>query len=308
MIFDMHCDILTDITEQYDQGNKERLNEYHLDLYGKGNANMNVLINFIDPFEAGTAETFKHINEVALKLVAENENISVIKTKEQLLNLNPNTQWNSLLGIEGLSEVKNVQEMYDLGYRLLGLTWNEKNDYAAGSIQSGGLTTAGKKLIDEAVELGMIIDLAHLNEQSFWGVVEYLKKPLVVSHSGCRKLCNHVRNLSDEQLRAVAKSDGVVGIPSLSFFLEADSKDVIIDTYIDHIMHAIDVMTVENVAIGFDFCHYLKGEEYNDVKGLEDITCAPLVIELLRERGLTEESIEKIASKNVIRVFSQYLK
>lgn len=297
-IFDAHGDILSDVMEKFRVG-EDVFEDYHLELYKKGEIEGSVFINFSDPFSEKQDEYFQEVNLVALEYFKKREDIHVVT------NSYSSRKFNVLFGIEGLKPVKDlkhVKELVDLGYRLFGLTWNENNQFAHYCESKLGLTKLGEDLVKYADQHNLLIDLAHASEASFYDVLKISKKPLLVSHSGCRALFDHPRNLSDEQLIAIKNSGGVVGIFNIRSFLSEQKLDVSLDTFVDHIEHAVKVAGIDHVCLGMDFCYYLGSSSVSGTKGLDTIGDGQLIINKLRARGYNDVDINKIASKNIKRV------
>jgi len=161
--------------------------------------------------------------------------------------------------------------------------------------------------------LGMLIDVSHLNEKSFWDVIEVTTGPIIASHSNARALCGAPRNLTDQQIRAVAERGGVVGFNSWGDFI--DARDPTLARALDHISYLVDLAGPDHVGFGFDFMDYFDsdpaspepGQPLAFCRGLARCEDAPGLIEALRDRGYTEELLEKIAFGNFHRVISQVL-
>jgi membrane dipeptidase len=133
----------------------------------------------------------------------------------------------ALMGVEGGHAIENSLEKLDTfyarGVRYMTLTWNNGNDWAGSSMdpsRSGGLSAFGKQVIRRMNQLGMLVDVSHVSDATFWDVLKTTSWPVIASHSGCRALAAHPRNLSDDQLRAIAENDGVVGIIFYPVFLD----------------------------------------------------------------------------------------
>lgn len=191
-----------------------------------------------------------------------------------------------------------LQMIHRVGVRVIGFTHNPRSDAADGVGETqtgGGLTSFGKELVQAMNELGMMIDVAHLSEHGFWDVLKHSASPVIASHACCRALCDHPRNLTDEQLRALAQAGGVVGITFVPFFV--DDNQPTFGRLIDHIEHAIDVAGVDHVGIGSDF----------DGGGtlVDDATKFPSIAAALKERGHGDDAIKKVMGQNHFRLFQQ---
>lgn len=199
-----------------------------------------------------------------------------------------------------------LQQYYDIGVRVMGLTWNYSNELGEGvyrqygdlkkSPSSGGLTSLGKKLVKTMNGLGMIIDVSHLDEGTFWDVVNLSRSPIIASHSGAYNLKKHDRNLKDKQLLAIKENGGVVGVVLYTGFLSY-KEDVYIKDYVDHIDYIVDLIGIDYVAFGSDF----DGAQMP--KDLKDASELGKIISELEKRGYRDEDIEKIKYKNIFRVF-----
>jgi membrane dipeptidase len=198
---------------------------------------------------------------------------------------------------------------YAAGLRSLGPVWSRPNAFAHGvpfafpaSPDTGpGLTKAGHRLVARCAELGVAVDLSHLNEQGFWDVARLDRAPLIASHSGMHALCASTRNLADRQLDAIAASGGLVGIVFAAPFLRADGADdadTPIATIVAHVRYAADRMGVAHVALGSDFDGATMPDELGDVAGL------PKLIDALRADGFSDDEVRAIAWDNWRRVLA----
>lgn len=188
-----------------------------------------------------------------------------------------------------------------LGVRSITLTHNPSTWAAAGNAESrcgGGLTCFGVKLVQEMGRIGMLVDVSHISERGFWDTLETASRPVIASHSCCRALCDHPRNLTDEQLRALAQNGGVVGITFVESFLRADwTPDQMFGTFdalLDHIDHAVNVAGIDHVGLGSDF----DGGGTAIRSALE----FPRITAGLLERGYGEEAVRKILGGNHLRL------
>ena len=212
----------------------------------------------------------------------------------------------SLEGAEPLDgDLSVLRLFYRLGVRGVGLTWNHRNQAADGVGESrtrGGLTEFGVELVKELNRLGMWVDIAHLSPRGVEDVLEISRSPVVASHANCYALCPHPRNLTDEQLRAVAATGGVVGVTFYRGFIATDKEQATLDRLVDHIDHIVSVMGVDHVGLGSDFDGFL-GEPAPS--GLEDAACLPHLTAELVARSYQPEDIRKVLGGNFLRVFRE---
>lgn len=198
-----------------------------------------------------------------------------------------------------------LRMFYRLGVRALGLTWNGRNELADGvgvSSRPGGLTSFGREVVAEMERLGMVIDVSHLAEPGFWDVFDLASKPFIASHSNARAICDHPRNLTDAQIKAVAEKGGVIGINFFSSFLTT-RNDASIDDVVGHIEYMFDLVGPDYVGIGSDFDGISKTPS-----GLQDVSCLPTLSEALLKRGHTMETVAKVMGENFRRVFAEVMK
>lgn len=209
----------------------------------------------------------------------------------------------AVLSIEGgdalQGELSALRVFYKLGVRSICLTWNYRNEIADGvldGLSGGGLTPFGKKVIEEMNSLGMLIDLSHLSERGFWDVMEITGSPVIVSHSNAKAVCGHVRNLTDDQIRAVHQNNGVIGINFYPSFLN-DSEKAEISDIVRHIEYMASLIGCENIGLGADFdgVECLPG----GICGIQD---TEKIFNELLKLNYSEELINKIAGTNFLRV------
>jgi len=229
-------------------------------------------------------------------------------------------------GVEPLGQDLNLlRAFYELGLRSVGLTHARRNAAGSGGIfkPSGspgdGLTNFGRDVVRECERLGILIDLAHINPRGFEDIVELTSKPLIVSHTNVRKFCDIERNISDEQIKIVGQRGGVIGVNAI--LVSQDPEASTIDRYVDHIEHVIDLIGIDGVGIGFDFCEYLFQQMSESVRAdlaakltmphfIPDLTNHSHARNLTRkliERGFSDEEIEKILRGNWLRIFEEIL-
>jgi membrane dipeptidase len=220
----------------------------------------------------------------------------------------------AILHLEGAEPIgpalDELEVLVAAGMRSLGLVWSRPNRFATGvpfeapgsPDQGPGLTDLGRELVRACNSLGVVVDVAHLNARGFWDVAEVSEAPLVASHCGAHALSPSPRNLTDDQLRAVGESGGIVGINFHVGFLRADCEDDA-DTPVAliarHAAHVADVAGVDAVGLGSDFDGATMPRELGDVAGL------PLVVSALREVGFSEDEVEAIAWGNWLRVLRE---
>lgn len=198
-----------------------------------------------------------------------------------------------------------LKQYYDLGVRVTSLTWNYSNELGEGADKiygdeektpsKGGLTELGARVIKEMNRLGMLVDVSHLDESTFWDVIALSNAPLIASHSGVYEIRKHQRNLNDKQLLAIKENGGVVGAVLCKSFI-SDKEEVSLSDYVDHIDYIVNLIGVDHVALGSDFDGTTLPDDIKDAGDLGK------VIEELEKRGYSREDIEKIKYKNYFRL------
>lgn len=221
-----------------------------------------------------------------------------------------------VIGVEGGEIIEDdlglLRSFYRLGVRCFGLVWNQRNLIADGwdyADKDRGLTDFGRQVIEELDRLGIVIDLAHLAPKSFFDVLQVTESPVIVSHT-CTSKHHSLRGMTDEQLRAVAENEGVVGIFAVNSGTDTAAVPDL-QAYCDHVEHATEVAGPEHVGLGPDFYDYFledlrveyPGANFQPVKGLEDHTKLGAVISELSDRGLSDEELRMISGENFARIF-----
>jgi membrane dipeptidase len=211
-----------------------------------------------------------------------------------------------VLGVEGAHALDGRLEMLDrfseFGVRVLTLTWNNSNELADAALDKtpphGGLSALGRSSVRRCNELGIVIDLSHASEKTFFDTLDTTAAPVIASHSGVKALCDFPRNLSDGQLRALVANGGMVGIVFLPYFLRPGAENADIADVLAAIDHACAVAGPAHVGIGSDF------DGYGGVTaGLEDVTKMGAITAGLVERGYPESDIRLILGENFRRVW-----
>ena len=196
-----------------------------------------------------------------------------------------------VFAVEGGSVIgDNIDLLYELkkdGIKFITLTWNSENLIAGGSKSQKGLTDFGKRVIKEMNRLNIAVDVSHLNDKSFYEVMENAEKVLA-THSNCRSICNHKRNLTDDQIKLIAQKGGIIG---LNFYPEFLGDSFFEDIY-KNIYHLCEMGLQNNIAIGSDFDGADMPKEMKDISRIPDLYCK------LFQKGLSDSLLYKIFYKN----------
>ena len=218
----------------------------------------------------------------------------------------------TIFSIEGCDYIKDeeeLEELYKLGLRNILLVWNNKNKYGSGPRSDIGLTEKGKSFLKKAIDLGIIIDLSHMNKNTFWDTIKLIKDinktkevKVIASHSNCYELCHNPRNLDDKQIRALGEVGGIMSLVSYGPFVDEieEDKEKLKNKYIKHIIHAVDILGIDNVSLATDdmtFTEILE-REYED-RNIFDYKNVKEEIKSLLKKYYNEEETEKILYKNI---------
>lgn len=292
-IFDTHSDMLYDLYKRTLNGEATRFTDFHVPQL------KNSLVR-------GAVWTMYSPDDFNL--------IEAVKIALEKIDLSNFKDFNVLLGLEGLRNLEkweDIEVLYNLGFRHAMLTWNETNKYATGVAgdATSGLFSDGKKLLSKMMELGMIIDLAHLNEKSFYEVLDYVGNydKLIYSHGCCKAITDHRRNMTDDQMMALKKVNGLFGLTLANNFVSRNKDEQDVVHFLNHVDRAVEIMGEDNVCFGFDFMDYLSEYGNDNISDVANATLVYRIVEGMRNRGYSEERIEKICWKNFYNKYKDLL-
>lgn len=305
MIFDLHADIGDDLFV-YQDG--KRLDNYHAPKLKKGNFSGVCMASFF----VGKEDWQRMLDEVTFL------RNSLDESKEFDLVLNADDVategLKALMSLEGMCGIsedveEKIQVMHDLGIRMGSLTWNDENALATGAKGNPehGLSELGERLIGKMNELKMIVDVSHANEKTFWDIMKMNPRAVVATHSNAYALCDHYRNLKDEQLMEIKKRDGLVGMNAARYFVSRNSEEQTVLMLAKHARYIADLIGVEHVACGFDFMDFCEGGEDAIIEGLGNASQGNQYIAALHEVGFNDEEVKLICGGNFERFLKKYL-
>ena len=313
LTIDSHTDTPLRFKGEYNIGNREKT-QVCLPKMEEGLLDGQYLACWVKQGKCDAENTQKAVERVnfliegVYKQVENNKDIvEIARTSEDFKRIKSEGKKAFFLGVENAygvgSSLKDIKRVQDLGVTYITLCHTKNNDYCDSSSDTvarwNGLSKFGKKAIKEMNRRGMMIDVSHASEKTFWDVIKYSKKPIIASHSSSRALYDHDRNLTDDQIRAVAKNGGVVQVCIVNEFLRKNKKDACLDDFMNHLCHIIDVAGIDHVGIGTDF------DGGGGVKGCRgDNDLIRITVKLI-ERGHSEEDIAKIWGGNFLRVMDE---
>jgi membrane dipeptidase len=326
IVIDAHSDILCDIQHRRLHGEKQVLKNLWVPKMRKGGIDIRIVAIYSSSqylpelaLRKGLdiiATLYTELDEYPDSVLCRNY-YDIIKAKEE-------NKAGFILGMEGAeplgADIQLLRIFYTLGLRVLGFTHALRTYLADGSFltprktgQAGGLTDLGLAFLEEAQEMGILIDVSHLNDPGFWDVIEFSRAPVVATHSNCRALMDHPRNLTDDQIRAVADSGGVIGVNACSLYVEPSD----LEHLVGHIDHVVNVGGIEHAGLGPDFNDYfaqcmsesenaqLPLEGILPVSGLSGDEDIPRIAEELEKLGYRSGEIDLIMGENFLRVFKE---
>lgn len=210
----------------------------------------------------------------------------------------------AILTVEGgslINSLETVDYLWSKKIKVLTLTWNDSNliGSSAMSGEEGGLTPFGKQVLKKMNSLGMIADLSHASDQTFWDVLSATEKPVLVSHSNSRALCNHPRNITDEMFLALCENNGVLGINFYPTFLEQESQKANLKSIFNHIEHFLELGGENHIGFGSDF----DGVD-SLPKGITDFSSFGNILLEMEQRNYPKTLINKLFYQNMMRILS----
>jgi membrane dipeptidase len=364
IVIDSHNDFLIQVTDSalvaY-RGDKFALDKdlkgkTHIDIARQKEGGLDVQIfSIFCPGERLAPFSFanKQIDSLEAVIHRSNDKVEKAVSSKQLFKAIKQHKLVAMLGVEGghmiEDDLNKLDHLYQRGARYLTLTWNNSTSWATSASDEAfkkdllhkGLTDFGKRVVNRMNQLGMIVDISHAGEQTFWDVMKTTTKPVIASHSSVFNLCNHRRNLKDDQIKAIARNGGVIMVNFYPHFIDssfAKKEDAFYEKHkleIDSIAKSgmsVDYWIADNFLYNMypdeanairpplsllikhiEYIINLVGVDYvglgSDFDGinvtpqqLDDVTKFPLITKALLEKGYTEKEVTKILGGNFIRV------
>lgn len=307
-VFDLHCDtalaLLGDCASQRCQLFQNQL-MVDLDRAEKLDGYCQCFACFTTPnigkrFQKTPTAIFElEIDCILSELERNSDKIAVAYAAEDIERNHSKGKMSAVLTLEGTAgfgyDPGLLQDLYNLGFRIVSLGWNESNPLTGSHLTGEGLTAQGRDFVQEAQRLGMIVDVSHISDRGFWDIMEITTGPVVATHSNSRTIWNHSRNLTDEMFTAICNTGGVAGINLYCDFL---GQNPTLDTVANHILHYLKLdPSGKHIALGGDLdgCDALP----NGFDGVQDY---PSLADKLLSCGIAEQTVRDIFWNNAIGV------
>lgn len=306
-VFDLHCDTaLALLGENMRQCGSLLKNNGHIDLVRAGSlaGYAQCFACFTTPLydeKISAVELFERELATVMREIDKNQDrICLAYTAADIERNQKAGKASAVLTVEGPAgfgfDPSLLADLYQVGFRMTTLGWNEKNVLAGSHATGGELTPLGREYVNEAQRLGMIVDVSHISDEAFWDIMDISKAPVIASHSNSRSVFNHSRNITDDMFRAICQSGGAVGMNLYADFIGDDSG---LDTLCRHIFHFLELdPTGKHIALGGDLdgCDTLCSE----INGIEDY---PKLSDKLLSLGISDSIVRNIFWNNALEVF-----
>jgi len=273
MIIDAHSDVLWKMLNDsnihfYEEDQRLQVNYPNM---VKGKVGLQVFAIYVSPsiksskFKVAT----QSIDDFYKRIIGNKDLLNIATTFHEIETSLKSEKKVALLSIEGAEAIEGdlakLRIFYKLGVRAMGLTWNLANEVADGVMEKrgAGLTKFGKDVVKEMNQLGMMIDVSHIAEKGFWEVIDLSNQPILASHSNAKNICQHPRNLTDEQIQAIIQHNGMIGVTYVREFTSL-SEEPTVDDLLLHIEHIASIGGIHHIGLGSDFDGAIP------IKGLEN--------------------------------------
>jgi membrane dipeptidase len=322
VIADAHVDLLLELAyREHRLGETEVFGRTWLPLLEAGSVALQICPAYVElelQPEGSLREALRQVTALHRAAREHPDRVSIVRSRGDLDAIEGGERIGLMLALEGVEpfgyEVATADLFWELGLRMAGLTWNRRNPFADGAAEEGGLSRLGRLLLARFAELGIVLDLAHASPQLFAECLELFEGRICVTHAGCRAINDHPRNLTDDQLRALAERDGVFGL--MLHPLAIDPERPTLERVLDHLEHAAEVIGPDRICLAGDWTkrlHEVMPEpsrpdglmppglaEGSAIEGLSGSEDYPALVDALRARGWDGERLEGVLSRNLL--------
>lgn len=294
-LFDAHCDTI--VSAENLRKNSAQLDLTRLRNYSPSAQIFAICTEFLD--NAAQSASF-YLDKLKSEIKMNSDIVSLCLNSEDLDNAIRNNKIAAFISVEGAEQISSLDAAYEAGVRIIHPTWNFDNSICGAAMQGGtGLTEYGREYVHKAQTLGILLDMSHISERGFWDVLEITEKPVIAGHSNSKTLCNHPRNLSDEQFTALVSCGGGAGINLYPEFL-GFNRDI--DAVIAHIEHFLALGGEKAVFLGCDF----DGIEITP-KGINGVEDLEKLYEALLRMNYPESLVRNIFFNNLCDIIRRTL-
>ncbi len=325
-VVDLHCDTISVMEAKHREGVDVmlRTNHMHMDLermkMGGYLCQCFALFSYLEALQSRRESPYEHALKLAdyweEQIISNNDLIEKAVCYQDIMRNKANGKMSALMTVEEGAvyegEIKKLHALYDRGVRISTLTWNFENELGFPNIYKtreesavkpgeNGLKEAGQNIVQEMEKIGMLIDISHLNDTGIEDVFACTKGPILASHSNTRAVCRHLRNLSDEVIIELAERGGVAGINFCPDFLYHDRNNARMDDMVRHMIHLKKLGGIECISLGSDFDGFGETTDFGGAEGIQSLADA------MKKHGFTESEIDKVFSKNALRIIREVL-
>jgi membrane dipeptidase len=329
LVVDAHFDLLFDLGKRHTLGERQVIKNRYLPLFREGGVDVVAGAIYVDDAylpEMALRQALDQVSSLYQELKDTPDDIQLCCTYQDIVAAGEAGKVAIILTMEGVEPLFNdlnlLPVFYQLGVRVVTLTHSRRNYAADGcaytevpSGKAGGLTDFGVKVVELAQRLGIVVDVSHLNEEGFWDAMEFCPGPVIFSHSNPKALCNVPRNVTNDQIKAIAQHNGVVCINATNLMLDTNPQRVDVSRYLDHVEYVADLVGVDFVGLGFDFCDHLLAflsdaekarlPKFFAAPGISNHREVANVKKGLFQRGFSESEVARIMGGNYLRVFKE---
>jgi membrane dipeptidase len=315
---DLHNDLLENtVGINYNWGDLHTTKQTDIPRMMLGGLDAQMFVVWVDPRIPGAPGFYnKSLSLIATfnqQIALNSTKIAQAKNENDIININSQNKIAAILAVEGghaiEDDISKLINFYNLGARYLTLTWNSGTSWAVShsdydNTLTKGLTEFGKQVIKTLDSLGMLIDVSHVGVKTIEDVLALTRNPIIASHSNAYSLWGNTRNLTDNQIRAIANNGGVIGINFYPSFLAPSGRNAILDSVVHHIDYIKKLVGIDYIAIGADF----DGMGSPVPSDIFDVSRFPDVTMALLKKGYTIPEVKKILGENFMRVFRKVCK
>lgn len=308
-LFDLHADTGYAVMKLRKQHKQDIITNYQLDKRRQGAFSWVCMASY---FEG--RESWADMQEMILALQEEIALCKQVQLVQRKQDLKQEDALYAICSVEGMCGIRDEVEekidwLHEHHIKVASLAWNDENALATGvrGNEKRGLTEPGRRVIARMDAHRMIVDVSHANEQTFWDILKVSRGAVIATHSNARALCDHPRNLNDEQLRAIADKDGLIGVVCAGAFVDKQRQNQTAAKLVAHMRYLISLVGIEHIALGCDFMDDYDNAQDTMLTDVNSPRDAQRIIAEMVRQGFSEREIRKIAYENAFAFFTKWL-